>query len=119
MEEQKKKVNKIKFVGANNGFSIRKNGLVDLKIECDQTQLGKVLMILQYAAGEFSVGAKVPDGNIVLGKFMFKSLVIDNDGETKLTLQADKESVVLASVETVYQMEELVTFVLCQYEDAA
>ena len=114
MEEQEKKVNKLKFVGANNGFTIRKNGLVDLKIECDNTQLAKVLLILQYANEEFSVGAKTPDGNVVLGKFMFKSLTIDHDGETKLTLQADKSSVMLASVEMVYQLEELVTFVLCQ-----
>lgn len=117
MEEQEKKevkLNKLKFVGANNGFTIRKNGLVDLKIECDATQLAKVLMILQYANEEFSVGAKTPDGNVVLGKFMFKSLNIDHDGETKLTLQADKNSVNLSSVEMVYQLEELVTFVLCQ-----
>lgn len=117
MEEQEKKevkINKLRFVGSNNGFSIRKNGLVDLKIECDATQLAKVLMILQYANEEFSVGAKTPDGNVILGKFMFKSLSIDRDGETKLTLQADKNSVNLSSVEMVYQLEELVTFVLCQ-----
>lgn len=117
MEEQEKKevkINKLRFVGSNNGFSIRKNGLVDLKIECDATQLAKVLMILQYANEEFSVGAKTPDGNVVLGKFMFKSLSIDRDGETKITLQADKNSVNLSSVEMVYQLEELVTFVLCQ-----
>ena len=115
-QEEKKEVktNKLKFVGANNGFSIRKNGLVDLKIECDATQLARVLMILQYANDEFSVGAKTPDGNVVLGKFMFKALNIDRDGETKLTLSADKESVMLAAVEMVYQIEELVTFVLCQ-----
>jgi len=71
-------------------------------------------MILQYANEEFSVGAKTPDGNVVLGKFMFKALNIDRDGETKLTLQADKNSVHLSSVEMVYQLEELVTFVLCQ-----
>lgn len=117
MEEQEKKevkLNKLKFVGANNGFTIRKNGLVDLKIECDATQLAKVLMILQYANEEFSVGAKTPDGNVILGKFMFKTLNIDRDGETKLALQADKNSVNLSAVEMVYQLEELVTFVLCQ-----
>lgn len=117
MEEQEKKevkMNKLRFVGSNNGFSIKKNGLVDLKIECDATQLAKVLIILQYANEEFSVGAKIPDGNVVLGKFMFKALNIDRDGETKLTLQADKNSVNLSSVEMVYQLEELVTFVLCQ-----
>jgi len=117
MEEQEKKevkMNKFRFVGSNNGFSIKKNGLVDLKIECDATQLAKVLIILQYANEEFSVGAKTPDGNVVLGKFMFKALNIDRDGETKLTLQADKNSVNLSSVEMVYQLEELVTFVLCQ-----
>lgn len=117
MEEQEKKevkMNKLHFLGSNNGFSIKKNGLVDLKIECDATQLAKVLMILQYANEEFSVGAKTPDGNVVLGKFMFKALNIDRDGETKITLQADKNSVNLSSVEMVYQLEELVTFVLCQ-----
>lgn len=113
-KEVKAEKNKLKFVGANNGFSIKKNGLVDLKIECDATQLAKVLMILQYANEEFSVGAKTPDGNVVLGKFMFKSLSIDRDGETKLTLQADKNCVILSAVEMVYQLEELVTFVLCQ-----
>ena len=111
--EQKEKAT-LKFVGINSGFSIRKNGLVDLKVDCDATQLAKVLMILQYANDEFSVGAKTPDGNVVLGKFMFKALNIDRDGETKLTLQADKDSVRLSSIEAVYQIEELVTFVLCQ-----
>jgi len=115
MEEKKEmKTNKLKLVGTNNGFSIKKNGLVDLKIECDSTQLARVLMILQYANEEFSVGAKTPDGNVILGKFMFKSLNIDHDGETKLTLQADKSCVKLDAVEMVYQLEELVTFVLCQ-----
>jgi len=115
MEEAKEvKMNKLKFIGANNGFSIKKNGLVDLKIECDTTQLARVLMILQYASEELSVGAKTPDGNVVLGKFMFKSLNIDRDGESKLTLQADKDSVNLSSIDMVYHLEELVTFVLCQ-----
>lgn len=112
MEEAKKVT--VKFVGTNNGFSIKKNGLVDLKIECDGTQLARVLQILQIANDEFSVGAKTPDGNVILGKFMFKSLSIDRDGETKLTLQAGKESVMLSEIEKVYQIEELVTFVLCQ-----
>lgn len=111
--EEKKKVT-MKFVGTNNGFSIKKNGLVDLKIECDGTQLARVLQILSLANDEFSVGAKTPDGNVVLGKFMFKGLNIDRDGETKLTLQADKESVALSEIEKIYQIEELVTFVLCQ-----
>ena len=122
MEEQEKKevkTNKLRFVGANNGFTIRKNGLVDFKIECDQTQLAKVLMILQYANDEFSLGAKTPDGNVILGKFMFKNLNIDRDGESKLTLQADKDSVNLSSVDMVYHLEELVTFVLCQRESVA
>lgn len=117
MEEQKKV--SLKFVGTNSGFSIKKNGLVDLKIECDSTQLGRVLMILQYAAEPFGIGAKTPDGNIVLGKeFTFKALNIDRDGETKLTLQADKNSVNLVSVDAVYQLEELVTFVLLQRKSA-
>lgn len=117
MEEQKK-VN-LKFVGTNNGFSIKKNGLVDLKIECDGTQLARVLQILQYANDSFSVGAKTPEGNVVLGReFMFKGLSIDRDGETKLTLQADKTSIDLSSVEMVYQLEELITFCLIQRKDA-
>ena len=117
MEEQKK-VN-LKFVGTNNGFSIKKNGLVDLKIECDGTQLAKVLQILQYANDPFKVGAKTPEGKVVLGEeFTFKSLSIDRDGETKLTLQADKNSVMLAAVEMVYQLEELITFCLIQRKNA-
>ena len=116
--EQKEKTT-LKFVGTNSGFSIRKNGLVDLKVDCDATQLGRVLMILQYANDEFLVGAKTPDGNVTLGKFMFKALSIDRDGETKLTLQADKDSVRLSAVEMVYKLEELVTFVLCQRINAA
>lgn len=120
MEEVKQKVNKLKFVGANNGFAIKKNGLVDLKIECDGSQLARVLMILQYANEPFAVVAKTPDGNVTLGKdFTFKSLNIDRDGETKIVLEADKNSVKMDAIKAVYQLEELVTFVFCQHEDAA
>ena len=117
--EQKAKMNKVKFVGSNNGFTIRKNGLVDLKIECDGSQLARVLMLLQYANDVFAVCAKTQDGNVVLGKeFNFKSLNIDRDGETKIALESDKDSVSLSSIEDVYKMTELVTFVFYQRENA-
>lgn len=118
MEEAKSKVNKLKFVGENSGFSIKKNGLVVLKIQCDGTQLARVLMLLQYANEDFMVFAKTSDGNISMGQFGFRSLSIDRDGETKIQLEADKNSVKMAGVETVYQMEELVTFVFCQLDKA-
>lgn len=115
MDEEKSKVNKLKIVGANNGFAIKKNGLVDLKIECDGSQLARVLMILQYANETFTIGAKTPEGSIVLGKdFTFKNMSIDRDGETKIVFEADKDSVKMDSVRVVYQLEELVTFVFCQ-----
>ena len=115
MEGEKQKVNKLKFVGANNGFAIKKNGLVDLKIECDGTQLVRVLMILQYANEPFTIGSKTPDGNVVLGKdFTFKNLSIDRDGEAKIVFEADKNSVKMDAIKSVYQLEELVTFVFCQ-----
>lgn len=119
MEETKQKNNKLKIVGANNGFAIRKNGLVDLKIECDGSQLGMALLILQYANEPFAIGAKTPDGSVVLGKdFTFKSLSIDKDGESKISFEADKDSVKMGAIKAVYQLEELVTFVFCQREDA-
>lgn len=117
--EEKAKVNKLKFVGTNNGFTIKKNGLVDLKIECDRTQLARVLMLLQYAVDTFVIGAKTQDGSITLGKqFSFKGLSIDRDGESKITFEADKDSVSLSSIEAVYKAEELVTFIFCQRENA-
>lgn len=119
MEETKPKTNKLRIVGANNGFAIRKNGLVDLKIECDGSQLGMTLMILQYANEPFTIGAKTPDGNVVLGKdFTFKSLSIDRDGDSKIGFEADKDSVKMGAIKAVYQLEELVTFVFCQHDNA-
>jgi hypothetical protein len=118
MEKKESKENKIKVVGENRGFSIKKNGLVVLKIGCDGTQLTKVLPLLQYANEDFLVFAKTADGNITMGEFGFRNLSIDRDGETKIQLEADKSAVKMEGVETVYQIEELVTFVFCQLEKA-
>ena len=50
--EQNKKIS-IKAKGINSGYNIKSNGLVDVKIEFDATQLVKLLGILQLAGNEF------------------------------------------------------------------
>lgn len=107
--EQNEKIS-IKAKGINSGYNIKSNGLVDVKIEFDATQLVKLLGILQLAGNEFIAFAKLNGDKVKLGKFNFYSMNIDRDGDTKITLRSAVEDVNLTVVNALYEQQEAIIF---------
>lgn len=114
--EQKEKTLATKVRGVNNGFSIKKNGIVEIKIQCDGSQIVNVLGILQLAGQSIKAVAKIGDEKVKIGIFSFYGLHIDRDGDAKLVLQSDSENVNMVAVEALYQEQEVVKFIFASAE---
>lgn len=106
--EQKEQI--VKVNGMNSGFAIKRNGIVEIKVECDGSELASILGILQLAGKSIRVAAKVKEEKVSLGTFFFYGLHIDRDGDARLVLQSDAENANLGAMETLYQEQELVRF---------
>ena len=108
----------VKAKGINNGLSIKPNGIVEVKIEFDNTQLAKVLGVLQLAGEDFDVMAKLDDEKKKLGRFGFYNMAIDRDGDAKVTFRSSIEDVVIENIENLYNEQETVLFAFVSAKEA-
>lgn len=108
--EQKEEKMILRMKGINSGFSIKKNGIVEIRLECDGSELVNVLGLLQLAGQDILVAAKVDGEKVKVGTFGFYGLHIDRDGDSKIVLQSDQESVNIDAVSTLYGEQEVVRF---------
>lgn len=108
----------VKAKGINSGLSIKPNGIVEIKVEFDNSQLAKILGILQLAGKDFNVAAKLDNEKKKLGSFGFYSMNIDRDGDAKISLRSTIEDVAIENIERLYNEQETVLFAFVSAEEA-
>jgi hypothetical protein len=102
---------KIKLVGTNDGYMVKANQLVDLKMVFDGTQMTKAMKILSYVGGDFKIAANLGEEKpSYLGNFRLQQIKFDGDGECKLAVRSTTGEVETDAIALLYEMEELITF---------
>ena len=105
---------KIKLLGTNDAYNINNRGIVKIRITCDTTQLSNVMRMFNLIGREFKVGVGQHEEKKIkkLGLFTIENIRVDGDGESKVTLRGDTESVKAIAVAELYEQyrEEMVDF---------
>lgn len=90
-------VNKVgvTFVAMNGGYSFKQNGVVDVSLRCDYSELSNCIRLLQMLNNDIKIAIKTPDDKqpLKLGMFRLKSVNVSSDGESKLNFTSTVESV--------------------------
>lgn len=90
-------VNKVgvTFVAMNGGYSFKQNGVVDVSLRCDYSELSNCIRLLQMLNNDIKIAIKTPDDKqpSKLGMFRLKSVNVSSDGESKLSFTSTVESV--------------------------
>lgn len=84
---------KILLKGVNDGYSAKGNGLIDLRIVIDGSQIVKVMNLFQLLGKQFKLFAKVNAEKTYIGRFDIQNLRVDRDAETKLMLRSSQDDV--------------------------
>lgn len=92
MEEKTQKT-KVLIKGVNDGYSAKGNGLIDLRIVIDASQIVEVMNLFQMLGKQFKLFAKVENEKTFIGRFDIQNLRVDRDAETKLMLRSSQDDV--------------------------
>lgn len=77
---------KVKQVVKYDGHSLSSNGSVNFKLRASYSELVNSIKLMQMLNNDVTIKAKVPGSKIMkLGIFRIKQIVIDGDGESKIT----------------------------------
>lgn len=77
---------KVKQVVKYDGHSLSSNGSVNFKLRASYSELVNSIKLMQMLNNDVTIKAKIPGSKIMkLGIFRIKQIVIDGDGESKIT----------------------------------
>lgn len=78
---------KVRQVVKYDGHSLSSNGSVNFKLRASYSELVNSIKLMQMLNNDVTIKAKVPGSKVMkLGIFRIKQIVIDGDGESKITL---------------------------------
>lgn len=78
---------KVKQVVKYDGHSLSSNGSVNFKLRASYSELVNSIKLMQMLNNDVTIKAKIPGSKTMkLGIFRIKQIVIDGDGESKITL---------------------------------
>lgn len=90
-------VNKVgvTFVAMNGGYSFKQNGVVDVSLKCDYSELANCVQLLQMLNNDIKMAVKMPSDKqpTKLGMFRLKAVNVSSDGESKLNFTSTVEFV--------------------------
>lgn len=77
---------KVRQVVKYDGHSLSSNGSVNFKLRASYSELVNSIKLMQMLNNDVTIKAKVPGSKVMkLGIFRIKQIVIDGDGESKIT----------------------------------
>ena len=77
---------KVKQVVKYDGHSLSSNGSVNFKLRASYSELVNSIKLMQMLNNDVSIKVKIPGSKVMkLGIFRIKQIVIDGDGESKIT----------------------------------
>lgn len=77
---------KVKQVVKYDGHSLSSNGSVNFKLRASYSELVNSIKLMQMLNNDVTIKAKIPGSKTMkLGIFRIKQIVIDGDGESKIT----------------------------------
>lgn len=77
---------KVRQVVKYDGHSLSSNGSVNFKLRASYSELVNSIKLMQMLNNDVTIKAKVPGSKVIkLGIFRIKQIVIDGDGESKIT----------------------------------
>lgn len=78
---------KVRQVVKYDGHSLSSNGSVNFKLRASYSELVNSIKLMQMLNNDVTIKAKIPGSKVMkLGIFRIKQIVIDGDGESKITL---------------------------------
>ena len=78
---------KVRQVVKYDGHSLSSNGSVNFKLRASYSELVNSIKLMQMLNNDVTIKAKIPGSKTMkLGIFRIKQIVIDGDGESKITL---------------------------------
>ena len=78
---------KVKQVVKYDGHSLSSNGSVNFKLRASYSELVNSIKLMQMLNNDVAIKVKIPGSKVMkLGIFRIKQIVIDGDGESKITL---------------------------------
>lgn len=77
---------KVKQVVKYDGHSLSSNGSVNFKLRANYSELVNSIKLMQMLNNDVTIKVKIPGSKVMkLGIFRIKQIVIDGDGESKIT----------------------------------
>ena len=77
---------KVKQVVKYDGHSLSSNGSVNFKLRANYSELVNSIKLMQMLNNDVAIKVKIPGSKVMkLGIFRIKQIVIDGDGESKIT----------------------------------
>ena len=77
---------KVKQVVKYDGHSLSSNGSVNFKLRASYSELVNSIKLMQMLNNDVAIKVKIPGSKVMkLGIFRIKQIVIDGDGESKIT----------------------------------
>lgn len=77
---------KVRQVVKYDGHSLSSNGSVNFKLRASYSELVNSIKLMQMLNNDVTIKAKIPGSKVMkLGIFRIKQIVIDGDGESKIT----------------------------------
>lgn len=77
---------KVKQVVKYDGHSLSSNGSVNFKLRASYSELVNSIQLMQLLNNDVTIKVKIPGSKVMkLGIFRIKQIVIDGDGESKIT----------------------------------
>ena len=77
---------KVKQVVKYDGHSLSSNGSVNFKLRSSYSELVNSIKLMQMLNNDVAIKVKIPGSKVMkLGIFRIKQIVIDGDGESKIT----------------------------------
>lgn len=77
---------KVKQVVKYDGHSLSSNGSVNFKLRASYSELVNSIKLMQMLNNDVTIKVKIPGSKVMkLGIFRIKQIVIDGDGESKIT----------------------------------
>lgn len=77
---------KVKQVVKYDGHSLSSNGSVNFKLRASYSELVNSIKLMQMLNNDVAIKVKIPGSKVIkLGIFRIKQIVIDGDGESKIT----------------------------------
>jgi len=97
----------VTMVSEYGGHSCKSNSNVDLTLLQEYGELTKALQIVPMMNADVKVMVKIPGSKAgSVGTFMLKQIIVDGDGQSKIKLNSDIDSVELETLNALVQQEK-------------